>query len=77
MTILLLLCIIWNKGAEDAKKRGTQLALDTPVYLYIMLFADGYRATLSSHLTILSITSMDKPVAQTNTNQHAQIGTLR
>lgn len=36
----------------------------------------SYFATLSSHLTIESITIMEAPVAPTNTNQQAQIGTV-
>lgn len=36
----------------------------------------AYLATFSNHFTIESITIMEAPVAPTNTNQHAQIGTV-
>ena len=43
---------------------------------FLFLLISVYFATRSNHFTIESITIMDAAVAPTNTNQHAQIGTL-
>ena len=62
------------EGAAEVlqKKRNNQY---DRCALQIICFG-YYFATLSSHFTMLNITSIESPVAITNTNQHAQIGTL-